>query len=219
MLIDGLFNFLNFIVSPSDQPQKYIVFVGVVLLAHALVAVLDLKWGRGVAFTALAILAVAFYVYFSIVYLQAMRQSVEQALADPQARFYLGVAVGIGYWYIFELPILLGQGIGALVLAAVSRERGWIMGAATAIAITVAAPFLAAWMTGMLSAGADTSNPHSIYDRDMRLLQAHLAFVVGLFALQLLYLSYGVWRIRRIRRSTGSKRPSAEATVLPSAQS
>jgi hypothetical protein len=54
MLIDGLFNVLNFIVSPSDQPQKFIAFVGVVLLVNVLIAVLDLKWGRGIAFTVLA---------------------------------------------------------------------------------------------------------------------------------------------------------------------
>jgi hypothetical protein len=35
--------------------------VGVAPLVHVLIAVLDLKWGRGVAFTALALLAAAFY--------------------------------------------------------------------------------------------------------------------------------------------------------------
>ncbi|HEX3271247.1 MAG TPA: hypothetical protein VHR15_11405, partial [Ktedonobacterales bacterium] len=187
------------------------------LLVNVLVALLDWKWGHGIAFTALALLAAAYYAYFSLVYLQALRQSVEQALAEPQARFYLGVAVGITYWYIFALPVLLGQGIGALVLAGVSRQRGWIIGCAIALALTVVAPFLAAWMTRTLSAGIDSfDSPHAIYDRDMRLLQAHLAFVVVLFALQLLYLAYGV---RRIRSSTGSRRPSTAATPLPSAQS
>jgi len=152
-----------------------------------------------------------------VVYLQALRQSVEQALAEPQSNLYLGVAVGIAYWYIFELPILLGQGIGALVLAAKSRQRGWIVGAALAVAITIAAPFLAAWMTHVLSAGIDSFDPpHAVYDRDMRLLQAHLAFVIGLFALQVLYLAYGGWRIWR-SRGVGSR--STAATPLPAAQS
>jgi len=214
MLSDGLFSFLTFIGTPPDQPQKYLVFVGVVLLVNVLVALLDWKWGHGVAFTALALLGAAFYVYFSTVYLQALRQGIEQALADPQDRLYLGVAIGITYWYIFELPILLGQGIGALVLAAKSRQRGWIIGGAIGLAITIAAPFLAAWMTHVLSAGTDTFNPHAIYDRDLRLFQAHLAFVIGLFALQLFYLAYGVWRIWR----TLSSRSTA-AVPLPSAQS
>jgi hypothetical protein len=151
----GLFNFLNVIVSPSDQPQKYLAFVGFVLLVHVLVAVLDLKWGRGIAFTALALLAAAFCMYFSVVMLQGIRQSLEQALAEPQSRLYLGVAVGIAYWHIFELPVLLGQGISAVILSAVSRQRGWIQCAAIALALTVVAPFLAAWMTGALSTGAD----------------------------------------------------------------
>ncbi len=89
MLSDGLLNFLTFIGTSPDQPQKYLVFVGVVLLVNVLVALLDWKWGHGVAFTALALLGVAFYVYFSIVYLQAMQQGVEQALADPQSHLTL----------------------------------------------------------------------------------------------------------------------------------
>jgi hypothetical protein len=216
MAPDGLFNFLVFISAPPDQPQKYLVFVSVMLLVNALVALLDWKWGHGVAFTALALLGAAYYVYFSTVYLQAMRQSIEQALTDPQARLYLGAAIGIGYWYIFALPILLGQGIGALVLAAKSRQRARVVGAAVAVAITIAAPFLAAWLTGVLSAGVDSFDPpHAIYDRDVRLFEAHLAFVIGLFALQLLYLAYGVWRIRHVR--VGNR--STAAIPHPSAQS
>ena len=41
MLIEGLFDFLTFIGTPPDQPQKYIAFVGVVLLVNVLVAVID----------------------------------------------------------------------------------------------------------------------------------------------------------------------------------
>ncbi len=97
MLIDGLFNFLNFIVSPSDQPQKFLAFVGIVLLVHVLVAVLDLKWGRGIAFTALALLAAAFYIYYAVVILQVMRQSLDAELAEPQSWASLGVVIGLFY--------------------------------------------------------------------------------------------------------------------------
>ena len=127
MLIDGLFNFLNFIVSPSDQPQKFIAFVGVMLLVHVLIAVLDLKWGRGIAFTALALLAAAFYIFYAVVILQVIRQSLDAELAEPQSLASLGVVFGLFYWYLIELPILLGQGIAVVILAAVSRQRGWIM--------------------------------------------------------------------------------------------
>ena len=143
MLIDGLFNFLNFIVSPSDQPQKFIAFLGVVLLVHVLIAVLDLKWGRGIAFTALALLAATFYIYYAVVILQVMRQSLDEELADPQSWASLGVVLGLFYWYLIELPILLGQGIAVVVLASVSRQRGWIIGAAVALALTILAPFSA----------------------------------------------------------------------------
>jgi hypothetical protein len=159
MFIDGLFDFLNFIVSPSDQPQKFIAFVGVVLLAHALIAVLDLKWGRGVAFTALAL------------------------------------------------------------LAAMSRQRGWIIGAAVALALTILAPFLLSVISHAIDANTDIFNPRSMYDGDVRLFQAQLVFTVALFAFQLLYLAYGARRIWRIWRSTGSEFRSTSATPLPTAQS
>ncbi len=216
MLIDGLFNFLNFIVSPSDQPQKFIAFLGVVLLVHVLIAVLDLKWGRGIAFTALALLAATFYIYYAVVILQVMRQSLDEELADPQSWASLGVVLGLFYWYLIELPILLGQGIAVVVLASVSRQRGWIIGAAVALALTILAPFLLSEISHAIDANTDIFSPRSMYDGDVRLFQAQLVFTVVLFALQLLYLAYGV---RRIWRSTGSRRPLAAATPLPSAQS
>jgi len=216
MLIDGLFNFLNFIVSPSDQPQKFIAFLGVVLLVHVLIAVLDLKWGRGVAFTALALLAAAFYIYYAVVILQVMRQSLDAELADPQSWASLGVVLGLFYWYLIELPILLGQGIAVVILATVSRQRGWIIGAAVALALTILAPFLLSEISHAIAANKDIFNPQSEYDADVRLFQAQLVFTVVLFALQLLYLAYGV---RRIWRSRGLGSRSAPATPLPSMQS
>ena len=216
MFIDGLFNFLNFIVSPSDQPQKFIAFLGVVLLVHVLIAVLDLKWGRGVAFTALALLAATFYIYYAVVILQVIQQSLDAELAEPQSLASLGVIFGLFYWYLIELPILLGQGIAVVILAAVSRQRGWIIGAAVALALTILAPFLLSEIDHAIGANTDIFNPRSKYDGDVRLFQAQLVFTVVLFALQFLYLAYGV---RRIWRSTGLRSRSASATPLPSAQS
>jgi hypothetical protein len=215
MLIDGLFNFLNFIVSPSDQPQKFIAFVGVVLLVHVLIAVLDLKWGRGIAFTVLALLAAAFYIFYAVVILLVIRQSLDAELADPQSFALLGVVVGLFYWYLIELPILLGQGIPVVILAAASRQRGLIIGAAVALALTILAPFLLSEISHAIDAGKDIFDPRSVYEGNVRLAQAQLVFTVVLFAFQLLYLAYGV---RRIWRSTGWGRQSASATPLPSAQ-
>jgi hypothetical protein len=49
----------------------------------------------------------------------------------------------------------------------------------------------------------------------VRFFQAHLVFVFALFALQLLYLSYGVWRIwRSLVVGSGSRL----ANSLPSTQ-
>jgi hypothetical protein len=85
MRIDGLFNVLNVlnvlnvIVSSSSQPQKIIAVVGVALLDHVLVAALDVKWGRGIAFTALALLAATcyihdnYYIYCAVVILHVMQ--------------------------------------------------------------------------------------------------------------------------------------------------
>src|SRR6476646_7059906 len=90
MFSEGLFNFLTFILSSSDQPQKFLVFVAAILVVNVLMAVIDWKWGRGIGFTVLALLAGAFYVYSSLVFLQEMRQSLEMELAEPQGRLYLG---------------------------------------------------------------------------------------------------------------------------------
>ena len=106
---------------------------------------------------------------------------------------------GLFYWYLIELPILLGQGIAVVILAAVSRQRGWIIGAAVALALTILAPFLLSEISHAIAANKDIFNPQSEYDADVRLFQAQLVFTVVLFALQLLYLAYGV---RRIWRST-----------------
>ncbi|HEY7020324.1 MAG TPA: hypothetical protein VH349_04350 [Ktedonobacterales bacterium] len=216
MFLDGLFNFLNFIVSPSDQPQKFIAFVGVVLLIQVLIAVLDVKWGRGIAFTVLALLAAAFYIFYAVVILQVMRQSLDEELADPQSWASLGVVLGLFYWYLIELPILLGQGIAVVILAAVSRQRGWIIGAAVALTLTILAPFLLSEISHAIDASKDIFDPQSVYEGSVRLAQAQLVFTVVLFAFQLLYLAYGV---RRIWRSRGLWRQSLAATSLPSAQS
>ncbi len=123
------------------------------------------------------------------------------------------------HWYLIELPILLGQGIAVVILATVSRQRGWIIGAAVALALTILAPFLLSEISHAIDANTDIFNPRSMYDGDVRLFQAQLVFTVVLFALQLLYLAYGVRRTWRIWRSTGLGSRSASATPLPSAQS
>ncbi len=216
MFYEGFLNFLNFVVSPADQPQKYIAFAGGILLLIPLIAVIDRKWGCGIGFTVLALLAIAFYVFTSVVILQGMRRNLELELTDPQSWASLGFYIWMIYWYIIELPIILGLGIGAVVLAVLSRQRGWIICNAVALAFTILTPLLATLIIRALQADTDIFSPLAVHDRDMRLFQVHLAFVVVLFAIQLLYLSYGVWRIWR---SVGLRRSSASATPLPSAQS
>jgi len=216
MFSEGLFNFLTFILSSSAQPQKFLVFVAAILVVNVLMAVIDWKWGRGIGFTVLALLAGAFYVYSSLVFLQEMRQSLEMELAEPQGRLYLGISIGMIFWYILELPIIFSLGVGAVILAALSRQRGWIIGNAIALALIVVAPLLATWIIRSLDAGTNIFTPLAIYERDVRDFQAHLAFVVALFAVQFLYLAYGVWRIWR-SREWGSR--SRSATSLPSVQS
>lgn len=218
MFYEGFFNFLNFILSPDDQPKKYILAVGVLLLINVLVAVIDWKWGRGIAFTALALLAAAYYVYLSVVMLQGMRQNLELELAEPQSWASFGVNIGIAFWYILELPVLLGLGIGAVILSALSRQRGWIIAAAVAGALTLLSPLLFMWTIPVPQAGTDYSNPLYTYARDVRLVQTHLVIVIALFAIQLLYLAYGVRRIWR-SRGLGSQRRSRAAASLPSVQS
>lgn len=216
MFSEGFFNVLNFIVSPPDQPQKYIMFAVVILLVNVLIAVIDWKWGRGIGFTTVALLAGACYVYVSVVILQGMQQNLERELEVPHSWASFGVSVGMLYWYIIQLPILLGLGIGAVVLSALSRQRGWIIGNAVALALSVLAPLLVTWIIRAIDSGTDIFNPLAVHDRDVRFFQVHLTFVVVLFALQLLYLSYGIWRIWRSSR-LGSQ--STSATSLPSAQS
>jgi hypothetical protein len=103
-----------------------------------------------------------------------------------------------------------------VVLAVLSRQRRWIIGNALALALTLVASFLAVWISRAISAGTVGDDPLALRARGVQLLQAHRAFVVVLFALQLLYLAYGV---RRIWRSTGLGSRSASATQIPSAQS
>lgn len=216
MFSEGFFNFLTFILSSSDQPQKFLVFVAAILVVNVLMAVIDWRWGRGIGFTILALLAGTFYVYSSLLFLQGMRQSLEMELAEPQGRLYLGITIGMIIWYILELPVIFSLGVGAVILAALSRQRGWIIGNAVALALTVAAPLLATWIIRRLEAGTDIFTPLAIYERDVRDFQAHLVFVIALFAIQLLYLAYGVWRIWR---SISLRRKSRSATSLPSVQS
>lgn len=216
MFYEGFNNFLNFILSPSYQPQKFIVFAVVIVLINVLIVVIDWKWGRGIGFTALSLLTGAFSMYVSVVFLQGMRQNLERELTDPQSWASLGFSIGMVYWYILELPIIVGLGVGAVVLAALSHRRGWIIGNVVALALTVVAPLLAMWMIPGIQGGTDIFNPLAVHNRDAQRFQAHLAFVVVLFAIQLLYLAYGVWRIWR---SSGLGRRLDSATLLLSAQS
>jgi hypothetical protein len=211
-------NFLNFILSPSDQPRKFIIFAVVILLVNVLVALTDWKWGRGIGFTALALLAGAFSAYISVVALQGMRQYLEMELTEPQSWASFGFSIAMVYWYLLELPIIFSLGVGAVVLAALSRQRGWIIGNAVALALTVVASLLAMWIIPDIQAGADIFNPLAVHIRDVRRFQAHLAFVVVLLAIQLLYLAYGVWRIWR-SRVPGSQSQSHSVASLPSVQS
>jgi presenilin-like A22 family membrane protease len=107
-----------------SETQIFIAFVVVILLVNLLIAVIDWKWGRGIGFTALALLAIAFYVYFSVLILQGVRQNIEKELAEPQSWASFSAGLGMDYWYIIEIPIILGLGIGAVALAALSRQRG-----------------------------------------------------------------------------------------------
>ncbi|HEY1390432.1 MAG TPA: hypothetical protein VGF38_17980 [Ktedonobacterales bacterium] len=216
MFHEGFFNFLDFILSSSDQPQKFIVFVAAMLLINVVMAVIDWKWGRGIGFTILALLAGAFSVYVTVIFLQGMRRNLDLELTDPQSWASLGVYLDILYWYILELPVIFGLGVGAVVLAALSRQRRWIIGNAVALALTILAPLLAMWILPAINADTDIFNPLAVHDRDVRLFQAHLAFVVVLLAIQLLYLAYGIWRIWRSR---GLGRQMHVATSLPSVQS
>ncbi len=112
--------------------------------------------------------------------------------------------------------MLLGLGIGVVVLSALSRQRGWIIAAAVAGALTLLSPLLFLWTIPVPQAGTDYSNPLYTYARDVRLAQTHLVIVVVLLAILLLYLAYGVWRIWR---SISLRRKSRSATSLPSVQS
>jgi len=211
-------NFLGFILSPSDQPRRFIIFAVVILLVNVLVALADWKWGRGIGFTVLALIAGAFSAYISVSFLQGMRRNLDLELTDAQSWASLGVYLGMLYWYILEVPIILGLGVGALVLAALSRQRSWIIGNAVALALTLLAPLLATWILPAINADTDIFNLLAVHDRDVRLFQAHLAFVAVLLAIQLLYLAYGVWRIWR-SRAPGSQSRSRSVVSLPSAQS
>ncbi|HEY7341615.1 MAG TPA: hypothetical protein VH591_12085 [Ktedonobacterales bacterium] len=220
MFYEGFFellnNFLNFILSSSDQPQKFLAFAAAILLANVLVAVIDWKWGRGIGFTVLALLAGAFSVYVSVILLQLMRQYLEMELTEPDSFASLDAYIAMLYWYILELPIVFSLGVGAVILAALSRQRRWIIGNAVALALTVLTPLLATWIIRGIQTDTDIFNPLAVHDRDVRMFQAHLAFVIALLAIQLLYLAYGVWRIWRAR---GSGSRSHVATPLPSVQS
>jgi hypothetical protein len=198
-----------------SETQLFLGYVGVVLVVNLLIALIDWKWARGIAFTALALLAGAFSVYFTVLSLQAVRQGLEREVVDPQSWASFSVGIGMGVWYIIEIPIILGLGLGALFLAAVSGQRGWINASAVALLFTVVAPFLAVSIIRTINAGTDSHNPLSVHEGDVRLVQVHLVFEGMLLAIQLLYLAYGVWRIWR---SFGAPRNAAAATSLPSAQ-
>lgn len=216
MVSEGIATFLNFVVSTPDQPQKYLAFAGAVLLGNVVLAVLDWKWGRGIGFTAVALLAGAYFVYVLVIMLHGTKVDLELELTDPQSWASFGVNISIVFWYFFELPLLVGLGIGAVVLSALARQRGWIVGNAVALGLTVVAPLLLVWILPSLDAGTDIFNPLAVHDRDMRRFQAHLGLVGVLFAIQLLYLSYGIWRIWR---SSRWGRRTRLAPSLPSVQS
>jgi hypothetical protein len=199
-----------------SETQLFLVFIGVILLVNLLVALIDWRWGRGIAFTALVLLALAFSVFISVVFLQAVRQSLDKELADPQSWASLGVGLGTAFWAIIEVPVVLGLGIGAMLLAALSRQRGWIIANTIALLCAIAAPLLALKITRDISASKDIFNPLSVHEADVRLVQAHVALEVVLLALQLLYLAYGAWRIWH---SVRLGRRSVAVMPLPSAQS
>ena len=193
-----------------------LVFIGVLLLLTVPIPVIDWRWGRGIVFTAFALLALAFSVFISVVFLQAVRQNLDKELADPQSWASFGVGVGTGIWYIIEVLLVLSLGIGALVLAALSRQRGWIIANAIALLCTIVGSLLTLKITRDISAGADIFDPLSVHAADVRLVQAHVTWEVVLLALQLFYLVYGVWRIWQ---SVRLGRRSAAVTPLPVAPS
>jgi hypothetical protein len=96
-----------------------------------------------------------------------------------------------------------------VILAAVSCQRRWMIGAAVALGLTIVAPFLLSELSHAIDANTAIFNPRSVYDGNVRLFQAQLVFTVVLFARQLLYLPYGVWRTRR---AVGLRRGPAAAT-------
>jgi predicted membrane-bound dolichyl-phosphate-mannose-protein mannosyltransferase len=183
-----------------SETQLYLVYVGVIVLLNVLFALLDWKWGRGIAFTALAVLAGAVSGYVTVLILLGVQKTLSREVGEPQSWTSYGVGLSMIVWYIIEIPIILGLGIGAVLLAALSRRRGWIIVTALALLFTVVAPFLAYFISDTINADIDIVNPRSVHERDVRLVQVHLPFVGVLLAIQLLYLAYGVWRIWRSSR-------------------
>src|SRR6476660_3758539 len=104
MFHEGFFNlvnnFLNFILSSSDQPRKFIVFAAAILLVDVLTAVIDWKWGHGIGFTVLALLAGAFSVYVTVIFLQGMQRYLEMELTYPDSFASLDAYIAMLYWYI-----------------------------------------------------------------------------------------------------------------------
>jgi hypothetical protein len=147
-----------------SETQLFLVFIGVILLVNVLIALIDWRWGRGIAFTALALLALAFSVFISVVFLQAVQQSLDKELADPQSWASLGVGLGTAVWSIIEVPVVLGLGLGAILLAALSRQRGWIIANTIALLSTIAASLVALKITE-ISPPAKTSSIHSPFMR------------------------------------------------------
>ena len=193
-----------------------LVFIGMLLLLTVPIPVIDWRWGRGIVFTAFSLLALAFSVFISVVFLQAVRQNLDKELAEPQSWASFGVGVGTGIWYLIEVSIVLSLGIGALLLAALSRQRGWIIANTIALLCTIVGSFLTLMITREISAAADIFDPTSVHAADVRLVQAHVAWEVVLLALQLFYLAFGVWRIWRsvrLGRRSGAVMP---LPVVPS---
>jgi hypothetical protein len=60
-----------------SEPQLLLGYVGVVLVVNLLIALIDWKWARGIAFTVLGLLAGVVSVYFTGVILQPVRQNLE----------------------------------------------------------------------------------------------------------------------------------------------
>src|SRR5690348_9630081 len=144
------------------------MFAAAILLVNVLIAVIDWKWGRGIGFTILALLAGAFSVYVSIVFLQGMQRYLEMELAYPDSWSSLDFSIAMVYWYILELPIIFSLGVGAVIVAALSRQRRWIIGNAVALVLTILVPLLATWIIGGMRADTDIFNPLAVYDRDVR---------------------------------------------------